>query len=252
MIWYEILLAFFGGLCAGGINILAGNGSVITLSLLTELFGLPGNLANGTNRIGICAQNGAGTSVFIKKKSIHIKENKDVIILMLLGAFLGIYFATQISNVQFKEVFKYLLLVIFVIVLLNPKKWLKDAPMKRQLPLWLIWPLYFLLGLYGGFIQMGTGIFFMAVMVLMNQYPLLETNALKTFIIFCYTLVALIFFNYHGMVSWSYGIPIAVGQGLGGFLTARFASNNPKANKVAYTVLIVVLAVALVRIFFFS
>ena len=51
--WYVYVIAFIGALIAGSVNTLAGNGSAITLSILTELLGLPGNLANGTNRIGV-------------------------------------------------------------------------------------------------------------------------------------------------------------------------------------------------------
>ena len=54
--WYHYLIAILGSALAGSINTLAGNGSAITLTILTEPIGLPGNLANGTNRIGIFTQ----------------------------------------------------------------------------------------------------------------------------------------------------------------------------------------------------
>ena len=38
---YEYILAMTGSFIAGAINTLAGNGSVITLSILTGLIGLP-------------------------------------------------------------------------------------------------------------------------------------------------------------------------------------------------------------------
>ena len=46
-------LLIFGGVIAGIINTLAGNGSVITLSLCTEWVGLSPSIANGTNRLGV-------------------------------------------------------------------------------------------------------------------------------------------------------------------------------------------------------
>lgn len=46
---------FAGGLVAGVVNTLAGNGSAITLSLLLGS-GLNGSVANATNRIGVLAQ----------------------------------------------------------------------------------------------------------------------------------------------------------------------------------------------------
>ena len=55
---YHYVIAIVGGLFAGILNTLAGNGSAITLTILTELLQLPGNLANGTNRVGIVIQTG--------------------------------------------------------------------------------------------------------------------------------------------------------------------------------------------------
>jgi uncharacterized membrane protein YfcA len=49
----HFIIAFAGAFLAGIINALAGNGSVITLTVLTELMGLPGIVANGTNRVGV-------------------------------------------------------------------------------------------------------------------------------------------------------------------------------------------------------
>lgn len=66
MDWLQITIAITGGLFAGIINTLAGNGSAITLTILTEVLGLPGNVANGTNRIGILAQGMASVRFFWK------------------------------------------------------------------------------------------------------------------------------------------------------------------------------------------
>jgi hypothetical protein len=44
------------GIAAGFINTLAGSGSLITLPILI-LLGLPANVANGTNRVGVVMQN---------------------------------------------------------------------------------------------------------------------------------------------------------------------------------------------------
>ena len=48
----ELALLAGAGLVAGVVNSLAGGGSLLTVSLLV-LLGLPGTLANGTNRVGI-------------------------------------------------------------------------------------------------------------------------------------------------------------------------------------------------------
>ena len=52
MTWWQALLLVVGGFFAGGINAVAGGGSTLTVPLLV-LAGVPGNAANGSNRIGI-------------------------------------------------------------------------------------------------------------------------------------------------------------------------------------------------------
>jgi len=51
----EAALLAGGGLVAGVVNTLAGGGSLVSVPLLV-LLGLPGSLANGTNRVGVLCQ----------------------------------------------------------------------------------------------------------------------------------------------------------------------------------------------------
>ena len=53
IILYSII--FISGLIAGVINTLAGGGSLLTLPILI-FCGLPPNIANGTNRVGLLIQ----------------------------------------------------------------------------------------------------------------------------------------------------------------------------------------------------
>ncbi|MGB3083827.1 MAG: sulfite exporter TauE/SafE family protein, partial [Saprospiraceae bacterium] len=72
---YEISFAIIGGFIAGCINTLAGNGSVITLGFLTEVMGLPGGLANGTNRVGIVVQGLTSLQAFKKAGKIPLASS---------------------------------------------------------------------------------------------------------------------------------------------------------------------------------
>ena len=62
----DLLLLVIVGFIAGVINTLAGGGSLITLPVLIFM-GLPPNVANGTNRIGILIQMLAGSAGFKSK-----------------------------------------------------------------------------------------------------------------------------------------------------------------------------------------
>ncbi len=245
----HIIIAVIGGTIAGVLNTLAGNGSAITLTILTELLGLPGNVANGTNRVGVLAQGLTGSYTFYKNGKLNIERSKLVIALIVLGAVAGVFTATWVSSEQFIEVFRFLLVAMLFVILVKPKRWLQKSDPSKQVNYWIAIPLYLALGFYGGFIQMGMGVFFLATMVLVARYDLIEANAVKGFVVALYTILVVAIFQWKGLIDWRIGMTLAVGQGLGGWLAARFASQYPKADVWAYRLLVTVVILAIVKLF---
>jgi uncharacterized membrane protein YfcA len=245
--WYHYLIAIVGSALAGGINTLAGNGSAITLTILTELLGLPGNMANGTNRVGIWTQSAAGTYAFYKNGKLDVKGSGLYILLTVIGAVAGILTAVWVSNEQFLSVFKVLLVLMFIVILVKPKRWLRETDVSKRPPLWLAIPLFLGVGFYGGFIQMGMGIVFLAVMVLLARYSLIDANAVKIVVVGIYTTLAIAIFQYKGLIDWKIGLIMAIGQTIGGYYTAVFAAKYEQANLWAHRVLVVVVVLALVK-----
>lgn len=246
---YHYLIAIFGGLIAGCINTLAGNGSAITLTILTEVLGLPGNVANGTNRLGVIAQSSAASFAFYKNGRIDWARSRLYVILTTVGAIAGVLIAIWVSNEQFMQVFKYLMVVMLLVVLVKPKRWLREVTTTEAPNLAIIIPVFLALGFYGGFIQMGMGIIFLAVMVLGAKWSLIDANVIKSLIVAIYTIVVIAIFQWQGLIDWKLGGIIAIGQMTGGWLTANFASKNPKANVWAHRVLVVMVVVAILRLF---
>ena len=251
MEWYLYLLAIFGGFFAGIINTLAGNGSAITLTILSEFMGLPGNVANGTNRLGIFCQGTVSSFIFYKNDKLHLGRSKGMIALIVLGALAGVYVATQVSNEQFRTVFRYLLVVMFFVIIIRPKRWLRahsDTDFRLH-PLLAV-PAYLALGFYGGFIQMGMGVIFLAVTVLLARYSLVEANAVKLFTVTLYTLPVLLIFWWQGLVHWPVALALTAGQVIGAYLTSTYASHDPRANVWAHRLLIVAVLLGIAKAFF--
>lgn len=242
----DIAIAILGGLIAGVVNTLAGNGSAITLTVLTEVLGLPPNVANGSNRIGILAQSITSTYEFKRKGVFSFEQVKPIIWPFIAGALIGVYFAVTISNEGFRSVFGALLIVLLLVILLKPKRWLQPELFDVHLPMWTKYILYMILGFYGGFIQMGMGIFFLAVMVLLSNYNMTLANALKLVVVGSYTILVLIIFQYNGLVDWKLGGIVAIGQATGGWITANYAARFKWMEKVAYYLLIIIILSALV------
>ena len=118
----NIIIAVLGGSFAGALNTLAGNGSAITLTILTEILGLPGNMANGTNRVGVLAQSAAGTYAFHKNDKLHLERSWIYIIPTVIGALGGVLLAVWVSNEQFKSVFKFLIVFMLIVIFGKTKK----------------------------------------------------------------------------------------------------------------------------------
>ena len=139
--WFHYLIAIVGGFLAGVINTLAGSGSAITLTILTELLGLPGNTANGTNRVGVLTAGFAGTYAFHKNGKLNIEKSSRYTIPTIIGAIAGIILAVWVSNEQFKTVFQYLMILMLFVILIKPKRWLQETQDEAALSLWIAIPL---------------------------------------------------------------------------------------------------------------
>ena len=249
----NISIALVGGLIAGVINVLAGNGSAITLLILTELLGLPPNVANGSNRLGVFSGSATAAGIFYNKGQLKVFSNFHIVLPAFIGAAIGVWTATQVSNEQFLWVFKIMLVVMLLVILINPKRWLIKTDIAKKVSPFLLWPLFLGIGFYGGFIQMGMGIIFLAAMVLGAKYSIIDANVIKTWIVSLYTLLCIVIFQYKGLISWPEGLVLAIGQSVGGIIAANFAVSHPKANLWAYRLLVVIVLWAILRLFgFFS
>lgn len=245
----DYVIILFGGFVAGVINTFAGSGSIITLTILMELMGLDPLMANATNRVNILMMNVSSTAGFVKSDKLNLKGATFPLVALVLGAITGLVLLSFVSSDQFKDIFKYLLLLFLPIVLLKPSRLIETNKALISFPRPLVIVLFFIAGLYGGFIQMGIGIFILILTVSITKFDLMESNAFKVAAIGMYTLVALIVFQFQGLVVWKAGLLIGVAQSAGGFLTARYASQSPNANKWAYRILVGVLILAILRLF---
>ena len=219
----DILLCFAAGLSAGVLNTLAGSGSIITLSLLSFL-GLPAQIANGTNRIGLFFQGSVGSYQFFKQGDLSIKGKFNLILLTLIGTVLGVYTASQLNVRDFEYAVGGVFCLLFFVVLFKPQQYIKNSQrLTKLLPL-----IFGIIGFYAGFIQAGAGVFMLAFMHAVWGKSFTELNPLKVFLIFLINLFALAGYAYVGQVDWGVGLALAGGQIVGALVGVRL--NNLKKN----------------------
>ena len=245
----EIIICIIGGFAAGIINTMSGFGSIITLAIYMDVLNIPGHLANATNRVNVLASSSISTVTFHKEGKLGLGYSKRIIAMVFLGAILGTVWATFVSADQFKVVFKYILIPVFFILILNPKRFMTPDTTRTDEKKWLTSILYFCVGIYAGFIQAGFGVFFLMVIVMMSHYDLVTANGLKLFVLTIFTILALVIFQLNGMISWKEGLIMASGQIFGGFLAARLMVKYKNAIKWAYYFLIAIIVVVIVHNF---
>ncbi len=247
---YHYAIAITGGFIAAIMNTLAGYGSIITLTILMDVLGLPANMANGTNRVNILANSVAGTVGYHKNGKLDLTNGKWILITVCVGAIFGVLLAINVSNEQFRAIFKYLIVVLFLSIIIKPKKWIKEeASSIKNIPVWKMILFYFPVGFYGGFIQMGMGIVFLMATVLISGFTIIRANALKMVIIVVYTILSIAIFHYNGLIDWKIGAILSIGTALGGYLTASYASRIKNANLYAYRFLVFIVFVVLLYTF---
>ncbi|HEU4618437.1 MAG TPA: sulfite exporter TauE/SafE family protein [Gammaproteobacteria bacterium] len=233
------------GLVAGFINTLAGSGSLVTLPMLI-LLGLPANVANGTNRVGILVQGVVSVATFRRRGALDLGGSLKLLLPSIVGAAVGAELAVDLDEALLRRVIGALMLGMLAIMLWRPQRFLETHAREQTASLSVIAPIFFVVGLYGGFIQAGVGILLLASLVLAAGQDLVRANAVKNLIVLVFTVAALAVFVANGQVDWLLGALLAVGNGAGAWLGAHLAVE--KGAKFVRWVLVVILALSSVAL----
>ncbi len=221
MTFWEAALLAVGGLVAGVINTNAGGGSLITVPLL-NLAGVPGTVANGSNRVGVLTQNLGATVQFRRLGASGIRAALPVMIPTLAGALVGAMVISQVADDTFERAFG---LLMVPLLLLSLRQATRSRPQDVPHALWPWWlgaPLFFAVGLYGGAFQAGVGLLLLLALA-RTGYDLVMANSIKAVVILAQTLIALPVFIVRDQVDWGPALVLAAGFGIGGALGARVA-----------------------------
>jgi uncharacterized membrane protein YfcA len=198
---YLYALIILAGMADGFINVLAGNGSLITLPILIFV-GLPANVANATNRVGVLMQNVVGTHGFYSKGKLDVRGALLFAIPMTLGSLLGARIAVNINEVVFKQILAIVMVIMLVLMFVDPSRWLEEKShgSGRQLTV-ARFLIFFAIGIYGGFLQAGVGIFLLSALVHGIGYNIVPANAVKVAMVLVSALVSLLVFQLNSQVD---------------------------------------------------
>ncbi len=235
------------GLLVGFINTLAGGGTIISLSLFMFL-GLPPTVANGTNRIAVIIQNLVAVGNFRKQKIINLDKGFKLAIPTTIGSVIGASIGANINQHIFEISFGIIMMVMLVMLLFKPERWLKGNPTLTDKPVskgnYLI---FLLIGIYGGFLHVGVGYFILAGAVLGSGLDLVKANAVKNLIVLCYVPFSLAIFILNNQVNWQYGLVHAIGNVAGAFIASHWAIKF--GSKFIRWIMIVLILVSIAQMF---
>jgi uncharacterized protein len=229
------------GFCSGFLNTIASAGSALILPLLIFL-GVPANVANGTNRVQIAIGRVSSIVAFQRAKAIYWRNALILAIPCLLGGCLGASIAAVIKSKYIGWAITFAVIAAFVVLITNPKRLLQDQKVDKPLIKWWHLGLFFLVGVWGGFIVLDASTYALMVLVLAIGYDLRKANAEKAVAIFPMSVASLVIFAAAGEVDWGIGLSLSVGSVIGAWVGAFFATKE-WIKVWIYRILIVILLV---------
>lgn len=220
MTWWEAVLLVAGGAFAGVINAVAGGGSTLTVPLLV-LAGVPGNQANGSNRVGILTSNAASATAFRRLGIDGITHAIPILAPVVVGSLVGSFAVSRLTDDAFETVFGLLMVPIVILSARRPPPPTEAEPGTAwSRPVTLL--VFLGIGVYGGAIQAGVGLVLLAALSRAG-FDLVTANAIKVLVTLTVTAVALPVFIWQGKVVWLPALVLAAGLTLGGWIGPHVA-----------------------------
>jgi len=245
-LWQWIIIGF-GAFLAGGVNALAGGGTLITFPLLTAV-GLPAVAANITNTVALCPGYFGATLA----QRADLKEQKRRMWLLVpaavLGGLAGGWLLLRSGEKLFSGLVPFLILLAALLLALGEplRAWLRrkhDTDMSEGRLDWAAFPAVALAAVYGGYFGAGLSVIILAVLGILLSGSLTKLNALKQALALATNVAAAVFFLFSGQVNWSVALVMAVCALAGGMAGGKLAGKiNP--NMLRWVVVTIGLVVA--------
>ena len=244
-IYLQALLIAAAGVVAGAVNVAAGGGSLLTVPLLIFL-GLPGPVANGTNRVGLIAQNLSAIRTFYRGGVLDLRQAGPLALAALPGVAVGAVIGARIDDLLFRQILGVTLLVVLLFLARKPRA---ETDQEAERPWPRVWTLMSFLGIgfYSGFIQIGVGFLVLFALVGFERLGLVRANAIKVTVILIFQLLAVAIYASAGAVHWIAGLTLAVGMSLGAWIGARLSlSRGERFLRPFMVICVLVFAIKLI------
>lgn len=232
-----LITLFIVGVIAGIVDTIAGGGGLITIPALL-LTGLPPLTALGTNRLQSSIGELTASLMFFLKG--QYKQQGLVIGCAAagLGALIGSYAISLISNDVLKVLIPILMGCIVIYTLFSPQLKRDKAVSAKMGTVQFMVIVGLVLGFYNGFFGPGTGTFWMIAFFVFLGLTLKDASISTKPLNFMGNLVSLFFFIGVGQINFSIGFAMGAGQIVGATIGGRLVIT--KGHKIVRPIFIMV------------
>ncbi|MBP1629650.1 MAG: hypothetical protein H6Q15_543 [Bacteroidetes bacterium] len=239
------IILVISGLFVGFINTLSAGGTIISVALYLAL-GISPISANATNRINVLVQTCSSTLMMKQNGYFDKKRIIKFSIPTIIGSVIGSLIAVKINESVFSYAMGVILLMMIIFLFLKPKSFYFDnLELLSKKTSILHYLAFFGIGLYGGFIQVGTGFFIMMAGTMLIGLDIMKTNALKVAIMGLYTIAALVVFMIDSnTIYWKYALIHSIGTIIGSWFATKFALKKG-ASFVRWVIIVVIILTAM-------
>lgn len=249
--WITFLTA---GFLAGVINAIAGGGSLIIFPLLVSQ-GIPAIMANATTTFVV--QPGTISSAYGYRKTLRTVPRRYLWLLLpaFFGSIGGAILLKRTSNVDFGHIVPFFILFAVGLMLLQSRlhHWIfgkRGKALEHRYPVvvfCIVFVLFFLIGVYGGYFGAGYGIMALALLGLTKLKTIHQMNGLKNLIAISFGTAAMGYYVLNHLVNWSVLPLLICGNIVGGYVGATYSTKLP--TKTVRTVVIGIGAVVCIFLF---
>jgi uncharacterized protein len=215
------LLLFFAGLAGGFIDSIAGGGGLISVPALLWA-GLPPQIVLGTNKMQAVWGTLIAVRGYAKKGWVRWREMKLVIGVTFVGALLGTWVVTLMSNELLLRLVPWLLFGIALYVLFSPRFGQQQVKAKLS-PSAFALLMGSLLGFYDGFFGPGTGSFWTVACLGLLGLDLLRATAYTKVVNLASNAASVLVFACAASIRYDVAVVMVAGQLGGAWLGSRLA-----------------------------
>ncbi len=234
------LIQFIAAMLAGGVNAVAGGGTVISFPAAALSLSLIS--ANATNAFALVPASLGSVTAYRG----DLRDQKRTLVLLLiptfLGALAGAWVVANTPEAVFRHVVPFLILFAALLFAFSKRinayfqrrsnvkqPALSPEPVEGRTAalsssgLLFASIVQFVIALYGGYFGAGIGILMLSSLSLAGMRDIHRMNALKAALALGINGTAVVFFALNGRISWPIGIWMAGGALIGGYVMARLA-----------------------------